>query len=180
MEKRIGFGKRLGAYLLDMVVIYVLSFIVGTLGGSAIFMAIMGTADTNNMENDAALGAVGGILAGAMAAVAGVLIISVVIYLIEGLTGVTPGKAILGLKVGNKEGKVASSSELLTRFLAKVSGTLLTILGGITGVAILGTIGGLASLAIFIGCFMVLGSEKQALHDMVGKTAVFNKADLVA
>ncbi|MDH5379316.1 MAG: RDD family protein [Cyclobacteriaceae bacterium] len=107
MEKRIGFGKRLGAYLLDMVVIYVLSFIVGTLGGSAIFMAIMGTADTNNMENDAALGAVGGILAGAMAAVAGVLIISVVIYLIEGLTGVTPGKAILGLKVGNKEGKVA-------------------------------------------------------------------------
>jgi len=47
-------------------------------------------------------------------------------------------------------------------------------------VAILGTIGGLASLAIFIGCFMVLGSEKQALHDMVGKTAVFNKADLVA
>jgi hypothetical protein len=32
---------------------------------------------------------------------------------------------------------------------------------------------------ICVGCFLVLGEKKQAIHDMAAKTAVFNKADLV-
>ena len=31
---------------------------------------------------------------------------------------------------------------------------------------------------IFIGCFFALGSNKQSIHDMISKTAVFKKADL--
>ena len=181
MEKRIGFGKRLGAYLLDIVIIYLISMGIGALGGGAIFATIMGTADAaagSGGEMEAAAGMLGGALAGVMAAIAGVIVVSILIYIIEGLTGITPGKAVLGIKVGDKSGSTASIGALLTRFLVKVSGTVLTILAGITGVVLLGTVGSIASLIIFIGCFFVLGSQKQAIHDMISKTAVFKKADI--
>ena len=37
-----------------------------------------------------------------------------------------------------------------------------------------------AGLIVFIGCFLVLGDKRQALHDMGAATAVFRKADLGA
>ena len=64
---------------------------------------------------------------------------------------------------------------LLTR--SPAAGGILLLLGFL-GIAFLSTVGGLLSLVIFIGCFFVLGSQKQAIHDMISKTAVFNKADL--
>jgi uncharacterized RDD family membrane protein YckC len=35
-----------------------------------------------------------------------------------------------------------------------------------------------AGLVIFVGCFLVLGDKRQALHDLGAATAVFRKADL--
>ena len=103
----------------------------------------------------------------------------VVYYLIEGLTGITLGKLILGIKVANQDGTVAATGSLITRWAVKASGNILTLLGGILSISILGTIGGLLGLVIFIGCFFALGAKKQALHDLVAKTAVFKKSDII-
>jgi len=65
--------------------------------------------------------------------------------------------------------------EKWVRALLKYSGTILALLAGVTSVAILGTIGSIAGLIIFIGCFFVLGDKRQAIHDLVAKTAVFKK-----
>jgi uncharacterized RDD family membrane protein YckC len=40
------------------------------------------------------------------------------------------------------------------------------------------TVGSFLGFIIFIGCFFALGSNKQSIHDMISKTAVFKKADL--
>jgi hypothetical protein len=32
----------------------------------------------------------------------------------------------------------------------------------------------------FVGCFLVLGANKQALHDIIAKTAVYKKADIAS
>jgi uncharacterized RDD family membrane protein YckC len=58
-------------------------------------------------------------------------------------------------------GEKASIDKLLLRALIKITGSFVGIIG----------------LIIFIGCFFVLGKKKQALHDIICKTAVYNKSD---
>jgi uncharacterized RDD family membrane protein YckC len=36
----------------------------------------------------------------------------------------------------------------------------------------------LVSLVFFFGCFAALGDKRQALHDIIGKTAVYKKSDI--
>ena len=40
------------------------------------------------------------------------------------------------------------------------------------------TVGQVWGLVIFIGCFFVLGAKRQAIHDLIAKTAVFKKSDI--
>jgi hypothetical protein len=39
----------------------------------------------------------------------------------------------------------------------------------------LATLGNLAGLIFFVGCFFTLGMKRQAFHDMIAKTAVYPK-----
>ncbi|MBL6869106.1 MAG: RDD family protein, partial [Flavobacteriales bacterium] len=57
----------------------------------------------------------------------------------------------------------ASIDKLLLRALIKITGSFVGIIGFI----------------IFIGCFFVLGEKKQALHDIICKTAVYKKSEIV-
>lgn len=178
MNDRIGFGPRLGAYVLDLIIIWLIGWVVGMFAGGAIGALIMNSGSAESAEASQAAGALGGILGGMAAMVGTVMLASFVVFLIEGLTGVTPGKLILGLQVGSQDGKKAAIGSLFTRFLVKTSGTILTILAGVAGVAILGKLGAAASFLIFVGCFLVLGAKKQSIHDMVSKTAVYKKKSL--
>jgi uncharacterized RDD family membrane protein YckC len=138
--ERIGFGRRLGAYLLDII--------VALIGGGVI-----------------------GMFAGAM-------YIILVIMLLEAFTGQTIGKMMLGIKNGDEDGATASSGKLITRAAVKYIGTILALIAGLTGVVMVSTIGSLLGFAVFIGYFFILGDKKQGFHDMIAKTAVFNKSDL--
>lgn len=174
---RVGFGTRLGALLLDAVIISGISFVLAPILGG--FLGAAAGAAAADASSDAAVAAAAGGILGTLVALMVVLpLIYVVYYLIEGLTGITLGKLILGIKVANQDGTAAPTGTLITRWAVKSSGNILTALGAILGVAILGTIGGIVGLVIFIGCFMVLGAKKQSLHDMVAKTAVFKKSDI--
>ena len=93
--------------------------------------------------------------------------------------GQTPGKMILGIKIKNQDGSNAGIGPLLIRALVKNINWVMTILLALTSVGILGTIGNYGGLAIFIGCFFVLGAKKQGFHDMITKTCVYSKSELL-
>jgi uncharacterized RDD family membrane protein YckC len=163
MNKRVGFGPRLGAVLIDCVAIAILGTLFGGILGSAFGLgagAVTGAA-TDERGAAAAAAAVG------------------FFGLIEAFTGASPGKMVLKLKIGYEDGRNAPVATYVTRWAVKYSGSILTALGLITGISFLGTLGTLAGLVVFVGCFLVLADKKQALHDMAAKTAVFNKADLI-
>lgn len=176
---RVGFGSRLVALILDVVIIVGISFVIAPIAGGFLgASAAAATTEATAVADPAVAAAAGGILGAIMALIVVLPLTYVVYYLIEGLTGITLGKLILGIKVANEDGTTAQVGSLITRWAVKSSGNILTLLGAVLSVSILGTVGGILGLVIFIGCFLVLGAKKQALHDMVAKTAVFKKSDI--
>lgn len=122
-------------------------------------------------------------LAGVFAAIGGMILALPVVmflyFLLEAFVGASLGKMILGLKIANADGTKAKPSTLLTRYVIKQSGPILTLLALLLSLSFLKTLGNIASLGVFIGCFVVLAEKKQAFQDMIAKTAVFKKNDIV-
>ncbi|MBN2613916.1 MAG: RDD family protein [Bacteroidales bacterium] len=173
MENRIGFGPRLGAYLLDIVLIAVINFIlVSVLGVGALKDAAAGLEGT---DYSAAATSMMGKL---MASLAVTYAVVAVWFLLEAFTGYTVGKLILGIQAGNDNGTKADVGKLILRYVLKNIASLLGLLAVLTGISFLSTLGGILGLVIFIGCFIVLGEKKQAIHDMLAKTAVYKKSAL--
>jgi len=160
---REGFGIRLGAVLLDAVILIVLGFLLALVfGGGATLL--LGTGAPNAGH---AVGFVGLLLG---------FIISVGYSLTEIFLAGTPGKLVLGLMIADERGVPATTEQLAKRWGVKNSGRIISMLGQMVGVAAIMYLGGLVGLVIFVGCFLVLGQSRQALHDRAAHTAVFKKA----
>jgi len=173
MENRIGFGKRLGAMVLDLVICGVL---VGVLGGVVGGMLGLTAGSLTAGQRDAAAGAVSGAALGAiMGMVAAAAVIGCVYFLIEGFTGYTLGKLILGIRVANADGTQAPVQTLLARWALKNINFVLTVVALLSGIEFIRVLGNLGGLVIFVGCFLVLGMSRQALHDRIANTAVYPK-----
>lgn len=182
MEQRIGFGKRLGALVLDWILVCILSwFGAGTigaiLGGAAASAAASAAAERIAAGDTTAVNVavVGGIIGAVIAMVLAFVVIGTVYFLVEGFTGFTLGKLILGIRIANADGTAASVPTLLGRYLIKNCYYVLSLLGVVTGVGALGTLGTVGGLIIIVGCFFTLGTARQAFHDMIMKTAVYPK-----
>ncbi len=172
--ERIGFGKRLGARLLDGLLLIILGPTIGSLLGPSVgdyFLPIIDLEQLEMLENYG----LDDMMNVMTAMIAGVSIVTVLIFVLEGMTGQSPGKMILKIQNKNEDGTEASASALWLRAFAKYSDNVLSLLGLFAGIAILSSIATFAGLVIFIGCFFVLGEKKQSFHDMISKTAVFNK-----
>jgi uncharacterized RDD family membrane protein YckC len=173
MENRIGFGKRLGAMVLDIILCGVL---VGVLGGVVGGMLGLGAGSLAAGQGDAAAGAMSGAALGAMMGmIAAAAVIGCVYFLVEGFTGYTLGKLILGIRVANADGSQAPVSTLLARWALKNINFVLTVVALLTGIELIRMLGNVGGLVIFVGCFLVLGVSKQALHDRIVNTAVYPK-----
>jgi uncharacterized RDD family membrane protein YckC len=178
--ERIGFGRRLGAYLLDFAVAGVVGGTIGMFAGatlSALFFASEEMDEAMEVAGEAG-GPFMAVIGGMLGSIAGMMLIFLFIMLLEAFTGQTIGKMILGIKNGDEDGAAADSSKLITRAVVKYIGTILALVAGLTGIAMISTIGSLLGFAVFIGFFFILGDKKQGFHDMIAKTAVFNKSDI--
>jgi len=180
MENRIGFGPRVCALLIDFALVMVASFLFGgTIG--ALFGAAGGAAGGATVTGPGSEAAVlGGISGGMMGAMLGMYLISVLYALVEAFTGASPGKMILKIKIANVDGTEAASDVYLKRFGIKNVGSILGLVAAITGIELLGTIGAVLGMIIFLGMFLVFGANKQALHDVLAKTAVYKVGSIVA
>ena len=163
--ERVGFGKRLGSSLLDFTISLLPGIVLGIYAGAAIAAFLLDFFyDEAQLKTIQAgfSGEIAATIIGLVTSLAGIAFTSIFFYVLEGFTGQTPGKMILGITVANMNGEKVSIDKLLLRAFIKITGSFVGIVG----------------LIIFIGCFFVLGEKKQALHDIICKTAVYNKSDL--
>ena len=179
MEKRVGFGPRLAACLIDLLIVGIVGFVAGAAIGGMLGGWIGGALGGSEGagSSSGALGAAIGAALGVVAAFGGFVFLY---SLIEAFTGASPGKMILGLKVGTADGRRGGTALYVKRWAIKYSGTVLGLLGAVPGLHVLGLLAPAAGIIVFIGCFLVLGDKRQALHDLGAATAVFRKADLQA
>ncbi len=174
MEKRVGFGIRLGAYLIDFVIAGILASILSVLFAGVFASLGAGVGSATGEEYGAAAGGIMGFFAGIMI---GVTIAIPLYFLMEAFLGYTLGKLILGIAIAKEDGTKGDVKDFFLRYAIKNSGTILALLGLVT-LSFIGTLGTLASFAILVGCFFVLGDKRQSFHDTLSKTAVFKKEDI--
>lgn len=181
---RVGFGKRLGALIIDVIITMVLSAILflilpyegmdtlfQTLGD--IFAGDIGAAE--EMEKQAMEMAEANIWVEFLGN-----LIMLLYWTTEIFFGWTLGKKLLKIKIADTDLRL-NKGALTKRFLIKHSYSILGLIilpFGLTVVASLGMLTGLLTFVVFIGCFFALGANKQALHDMIAGTAVFNEESL--
>ncbi len=186
--QRIGFGTRLLAYLIDTVIIFILewplTFLLAFIGfgaGSAI------GAGAGSMQAEPGAAVVGGIF-GAIFGSIGFTLVGMVgfvalYFATEIFTGYTLGKYLLGIQIYDENKIKPSLKASLIRFSLKSSYFILITLSFVflfiapvlylvfsTAALLIGTV-------FTLGYFAALGAKKQALHDILSKTAVYRRKE---
>ncbi len=144
----VGFFPRLGAVLIDVVVVVVIFAVLSVVGLGGFQSAMQGASFIGSL-------------------------IALAYVSMEVFKAATPGKMVLGLKIMNADGSPASQEVLIKRFVVKQASGLLSFLTALTGLTLFSTLGAVAGLVIFVGCFLTFTESKQALHDRAAKTKVF-------
>lgn len=181
---RIGFGRRLLAYAIDILIMLTLAVAVGIIIVATKISVPQFIADelADLFELYNALGIDAGAIRfmetmfGGM--FLGSLVLGVIYPLIEGFTGASPGKRILDICVATPDGNQASVQTYLRRYVVKDLGKIMQLLSFFPTLGLLGGISSLYDLVFLVGCFFVLGANRMALHDMIAQTAVFHKLDV--
>lgn len=166
--KRATFGKRFGALVIDIIILYVL-------GKGLEFITGKPTAPTQEELIGLPLSE---IMLVSMSANMMSYYISLSYSLLEIFTQKSIGKMILGLVIADRDGYKAPIVALLIRYLLKQMGTILfviALLGHIDGLIWAGS---LLGFIYFIGCFMATSENRLALHDLIAKTAVYDEKQL--
>ena len=179
LTSRIGFLKRFGAFLIDFVILFGISWVVqyftGYHAASKEFQLAI-----KDAGQDAAL--MMQLTTEFLSSQRNNLLLSTIIPLIylsmEILYGAALGKILLKLKIADADMTNALSSSLITRYLIKYIASLVSIIiifskspMGFFLMIIIAFISMLSYLFVF-------GQKKQALHDMIAGTAVYNKNDI--
>ena len=160
LAKRMSFGTRFGAWIIDIILIIILAMVlggtIGTMFGLQISNAISKEMTPENAElakvGTSAMGIVVGMMTASIGLMLGLPIFSIIFFLLEAFTGRTPGKFMLGLVVANQDGTKGNISTLGLRALIKIAPHVLFFAGAITKISTLETIGTSISLLIFSNC----------------------------
>lgn len=170
-EIRVGFGRRLAAYIIDVIFLGIISsiFIVLTVDISQIINLDNPMEFFTNPEKFIEI---------TRSTILPTALIGVLYYLIEIFVAATPGKMILGIAIGDERRFLATKSQLIKRFIFKYSSNLINLMFAITGILAISYVGSLASIIVFVGYFFVLRETKQAFHDNFAKTAVFYRNEI--
>lgn len=186
-ELRIGFGRRLGAWLIDAVFIGVLTVIVGLAVGPSIAPLFESRISAQLSEQNVTLDELNdnSSVYEMVRTVTVASFLATVIALLYSLTEIafaaSPGKMLLKIMIASADGIKASTGTLALRWLVKAGvGGILSIIGTVGNISIATTLASLLGIVIFIGCFFVLSANRQALHDLIAKTAVFRREHVQA
>ena len=179
--QRVGALPRLAAALFDYVLSTLLTMVVAWKGWGwqALVEDLQGLEELMSLYEpvEEAL-AEAGLMGGVMGLLGATALMSVVYPLVEGLTGASPGKWILGLRVGRQNGASGDVVLYLKRFAVKFIRPVMMALSAATGIGVLAWLSGPAGTVVSLGTLLLLASHKQALHDKLAGTAVYRRMEL--
>lgn len=181
---RVGFGRRVLAYLIDTLIMLTLSVAIGIIvvGTNMHVPQIINDQLVQIFDLYSALGIDAGAIRfmetmfGGM--FMGSLALGVLYPLVEGLTGASPGKRVLDICVATPDGYQATTRVYFRRYVVKNLGKIFQVLALVPTLGLLGTLSSLYDLVFFVGYFIALGASRMALHDMIAQTAVFHRLDI--
>lgn len=179
MKERAGFAIRSAAFVIDVILLLAISLLFGLMAGSSAGYLLHRMGVTNVGNDPAAALAASGFFGVAVFVLVTLLVLSLLSLpynLMEAFFGWTPGKLATGLRVRNQDGGPATFGQVFWRWLIKHNAVLLGVLT-LTGIPFT-ALSPFGQALIFLGCFLVLGSSRQALHDMASQTAVFEVTEL--
>ncbi len=177
MSKRVGFGKRFLAYLVDTVILSIIMGII--MFSSGYLQAVQRIVGSNSSDFMA--------MATQFATLANDYyltflfnqFIALFYFALEIVLGASIGKLLLGIQIADMNGKYASKSSLMMRYAYKHSSEILAVFGAVPILgAVLGFAGTIMGLVIFVGYFFIFSESKMSFHDKWSGTAVFHKSDL--
>lgn len=179
--QRVGAGPRLAAAVLDyfLSTMAVMLFawkgwgwasVVESLPGTDELLALYAPMEEVLVE--------AGMVHGVQGLLAATALLGIGYPLIEGVTGASPGKWVLGLRIGHANGTAGDTVLYIKRFAIKFIRPVLGALAGLTGLGMLGWLAAPAGLVISLGTLLLLAPHRQALHDKLAMTAVFRRAAL--
>ena len=176
---RVGFGKRLGAFIVDAIFIMIISTIVVFTFGSDFIMEL-GKSFENSSSGAFDMSSVKALQVKFAPEVKQIGIISGIAQLLywslEIFIGASFGKFVLGLKIASDDRNPANITKLLTRFVFRHAGLLFSFLFALSSVGAFETLSSIGTFAFIIGAFFTLSTKRQALHDIVAKTSVYHKS----
>jgi uncharacterized RDD family membrane protein YckC len=179
LDNRVGFGRRLGAYLIDTLLILILGLLLMPFLGDSLASIFFEQQLVELEKNSNQLAQLGfdfeNVLNSLINFSVLASILTVLLFVLEGAIGQSVGKIILNIHNTNLDGSLPSAKKLWIRSLCKYGSKILSLIGGFIGASIVGSIGSLWGIVIFIGFFFVLSDKKQSIHDMLAKTAVCSK-----
>ncbi len=175
---RIGFGRRLGAWIIDLISVSALTAVLvmvleytGYFASQGISLSDLSGADfTKNLETISIF---------SMTILPFTVILNLIYYSTEIFLGASLGKILLGIKIASDTRYEADMQKLIIRFSTKHISTVMNLLTLITSLLFLQSIGSILGIVIFFGCFAVIAEQKKALHDYIAGTAVYYKEEIV-
>jgi uncharacterized RDD family membrane protein YckC len=182
-DKRVGFGRRLGAACIDGLILIVLYMVIYKFSGlwdAQMLLAermqsvgIANAAAMQMMQNE--------FINQNLTSLLFIQVVYLLYFSLELFIGSTVGKLALGMQVGSANGTHAGFGALLKRFAFKYSSTVLGIIALLmSSVSAINYVNWAVSAIVIIGCFFALTKDKQAFHDKFAGTAVYRKSDLDA
>jgi uncharacterized RDD family membrane protein YckC len=100
--------------------------------------------------------------------------------LVEAFVGASVGKLLLGIRIGDTQGRRDGMGITLLRFAVKSGGPLLAVIAVATRTPVLLAVAGVEYATMVLGALAILGTERRALHDLVVGTAVYRASDMEA
>ncbi len=180
LASRTGFGKRFAAALIDFLIVIIIILLVYNATGFFESATILGEQVQESATDVAAIEELtNSFMADNMSNFYFSYILILVFFSLEILIGATVGKLILGIQIADSNRRKASTTKLLTRYLIKNSASFISVIWLLTNISLINTLSTIVSIALIIGFFFVLSQKRQAFHDMLADTAVFNRHDII-
>jgi len=185
-SERIGFWLRAGAYLIDIVFVFLFGYVLTLFVGDFFLDLFFGNqiADMNEQMNEIQhlspksnqfINPFMSIVKSWMSISAGAAFAGLILVVLEGIFGQSVGKFILGIKVTDLDGGNLPSQKLWLRSGLKYGNNIIALIGSVSGLMAISVLGSFWGMAIFVGFFLTFMDNKQTIHDMIAKTVVSKK-----
>lgn len=180
-SRRVGFGPRLLAYVIDNFLVSVITIVLLNLlspdtlqvfsrSGDVLRM-LMSAPDTLSADQTTILQSIRS-FNGYLSAV------TIIYMLMEAYSGATLGKRLLSLQITDLSGRIAPPKKYILRYILKNMSGLAYILSLSLGSGFILSAGQFVATVMFIGFFLTLNAQAMGFHDMISGTLVIRTKDL--